>query len=170
MHKEKSKEKVLQDATNTPERVGLIAAEGKTKQSVTQNSPLAGLDKIQYLEKKQKYKDSLVERKNDDDNDNQQQQAKEGLKSHSTQKLVSFIKSKKVTTNANGNLLINRKTMGVNHNNLVMDLISDKRKGKTNLSDNNIIKSLIALDDLGMPVSMIRSKKIEEVYKFNISI
>lgn len=59
LHKEKSEDKILQDATNTPKRVGMIEAHDKMKQSVAKNSPLAGLNKIQYLKKRQNYKDQF---------------------------------------------------------------------------------------------------------------
>lgn len=43
--------------------------------------------------------------------------------------------------------------------------MSNKTKGDFNLSTDDMMLSLIHLDNLGMPVSNIRSKKIQKLYK-----
>jgi hypothetical protein len=55
-----ARQKILDDTTRTPEEAGLIESHNNAVKSVKNNSSLAGADIINYLNKKDSYRKSLI--------------------------------------------------------------------------------------------------------------
>jgi hypothetical protein len=167
-----ARQKILNDATRTPEAAGLIESHGAAINSVKNKSTLAGTDIINYLRKKDNYQKSLATGVGYDDDAAvdppapvQAAQPKTGTVASAEKLINAHFKAKGVTPSEDGNKIGDSGTLGISYNDMVIDLTHNFTRTQPNLTRVDRQRVLKLLKKTKMPISYVRNKKLKEEYK-----
>ncbi|CAB3987890.1 Hypothetical predicted protein [Paramuricea clavata] len=160
--------------TRTPEEAGLIEAHGEAVKSVKTKSSVAGRDIINFLNKKDNYKKSIVP---DVDNDDGAQGAappptaanptpvKPATVACSRRLITNFLASKNVKPQENGIRTNTGTNLPISYDDMITDLTHNFTRTQPNLTIANRDRVITLLKRINMPVSYIRNKEMKEQYK-----
>ena len=171
-----SRQKLLDTTTRTPEEAGLIESHGEAVKSVKNKSSLASRDIINFLNKQDNYKKSLLPTVNDDDGDGNGGNAaprpagtpvpvKPSTVAGSRRLITQFLESKNIKPTEQGIRVSATKHIPVSYEDMITDLTHNYNRTQGNLTLANRDRVIGLLKKVNLPVSYICNREIKEQYK-----
>ena len=165
-----ARQKILDNATRTPEAAGLIESHATAINSIKNKSTLTSTDIINYLRKKDNYQKSVASPTDEGDTGavdpppqppTSQNTPKVGTIASAEKLINAHFKARGITPSDDG-IKIGDTTLGIPYNDMVMDLTRNFTRTQPNLTIANRKRVLLLLKKSKMPVSYVRNRKLKE--------
>jgi hypothetical protein len=170
LHQVTSQRKILDDTNRTPAEAELLASQADMMKAVQTKPATAGADIVNFLKKKRKYKDEKNLLPADPNAPVAGGAAAGGVARSGTvafhrDKLQTYFKKTGIVESAEGTLTFGNYSTQIPYDDLMADLVQNRKKTGLNLSDNQLRRALIHLKRRRMPAQYIRNEKIHTMYR-----
>jgi hypothetical protein len=168
LHQVTSQQKILEDTNRTSAETELLASQADMMKSVQNKPSAAGADIINYLKKKRKYKDEkniLPGAPPPGGGPPPPGAARFGTVAFHKDKLKTYFKQKGIIKSDEGTLIFGNYKTQIPYDDLMGDLVQNKKKTGLNLNAGELRRALIQLKRKRMPAQYIRNEKIHTQYR-----
>lgn len=154
--------KMYYAAQQIVQKENFLIATKKVQQSIKNGSTLVESDKVNFRNKRKKYKEHVEQiSQNKADDGGEQNDKPKTAKSLARTNVEKFFKGHNIRRSENG-IRVGRKVIRVSYDDVIADLTMNNRRMAANLSDGQMNDVLAKLNRMGFPVGNIRSEKIKK--------